>query len=173
MELEKGLKKYEIKEILIVDDTTQNLDAAKKYFSNIKVEMDYASSAQEAIKKIKNSEKGYNLIMTDLEMETPKAGLEVVKLALEKSGYVTIVTGKNYDKPETDPHHGPNTNIIPIGSSIKGKKELPEIWGNCLEESLRYIESVQGIYDAEKRHIKYVGKPSEQFKSFMMQNYEF
>ncbi|MCF7872012.1 response regulator [Candidatus Woesearchaeota archaeon] len=176
MTIEQKLTDKDIKKILVVDDREENTQAAKEYFQTIPIKTDYASSAQEAITKMKENYKAetkYDLIITDLEMETKNAGLDVVKEALNQTIYVTIATGMNYDQPE-EHGHGPSTTIMPTKESIKGKKNNPEVWEQAMKITLDYIASpeIQRSYNSAKRYKKYTGKESELFKEIMLKLYK-
>jgi len=159
MTIEQKLEELRIKRVLVVDDTAANIEAAKAEFAKYSgaVIFDYASSAADAKKKIVSQK--YDLVMTDLEMESKDSGLEVVSEASKTAAYVTVVTGANYDRLDSDAH-GPNTSVLPADKSMKGKKDKSEVWAFALEESLGWIESgdIQAIYRSAKRYEKFVGK---------------
>lgn len=172
MSIDQKVKDFKIKKILIVDDTQENIEGAKQYFKTLPVETHYALSGKEAIKEIKEAHdkgKKYDLVVTDLEMETKDAGIGVVRKALETLAYTTIVTGRNYDKSDTA-SHGPNTMIIPTRKSINGRKNKPEIWEFALRESLEYAtsEKIQNIYKSAKKYNKFIGKTPEMFVDMML-----
>lgn len=164
MSIDEKLSDMEIKKVLIVDDKTENINAAKQYFKSIPAKTEYATNSDEAIKKIKESydaEAKYDLVITDLKMETKTAGIDVVKEAILNGTYATIATGANYDKSENDPH-GPTTTIRPSGDSIRSKKDKPETWTFALEKSLDHIANYKTSPEAKalQRYEKYVGKIS-------------
>ncbi|MBN2458898.1 response regulator [Candidatus Woesearchaeota archaeon] len=162
MTLEEKLAKSEIRNILVVDDTQANLDAAKQYFARLEplgIKAEYAASAQEAQQKIQESFESkdkYGLVITDLCMESPKAGLEVVREGFEHLIYTVIATGMNYDAPGVEPdHHGPFTRIMPLNETLRGRKDDPEIWRQVLEKTMDYIAG--GSHTAIYRSIQKVG----------------
>jgi hypothetical protein len=162
MTLEDKLAKAEIRKILIVDDTSANLEAAKEYFTKLEplgVKAEYAASAQEAQQKIRDSFESkdkYGLVITDLCMESPKAGLDVVREGFEHLIYSVIATGRNYGTPGVEPdHHGPFTRIMPLDETLRGRKDDPEIWGQILEKTMDYIAG--GSHTAIYQTIKKVG----------------
>jgi len=176
MSIEEKLSELEIKKILVVDDREENLDAAKQYFQTINLHVEYATNAKDAIDKMKaayEKEEKYDFILSDLEMETKTAGLDVVKEALEQRSYVTIASGVNYDKSDTD-QHGPNTTIRPTGTSIKGKKEKPEVWKFALEESLNYIQTYKESpeFKAIERYAHFIGILPENIIDMLKIKYE-
>ncbi|GIU68896.1 MAG: hypothetical protein KatS3mg002_0132 [Candidatus Woesearchaeota archaeon] len=126
MTLEQKLTDLEIKRILVVDDRIENVLAAKQAFSKYSLaSIDYAASASEAVTMMETAfkeGKKYDLVISDMEMETKTSGLDVVKQAIVQLSYATIATGINYDRSKHEAH-GATTTILPTGSSIKGKKE--------------------------------------------------
>ena len=165
MSLDEQLEKLKIKKVLIVDDTAKNIEAAKQYFTNLNLEVDYASSEKEAISKLQKHQ--YDFIMTDQEMETRNSGVEVLKEAYKYAVDGVIVTGLNYQNSETD-NHGPSTYIKSMhgdDTHFNGKKELPEIWEKCFEKSLDLLEN-SVVHKAMARVKKYVGV-GPQFVEFL------
>lgn len=165
--LESKINEYELKNVLIVDDTKENIDAAKKYFENevkpLGVEFDYASSAKEAIEKI--DEKNYDLIFSDLVMETPKAGMDVVEKGLEKAIYTVIFTGEDHGS------HGYTTQIIPEMGHVDDKKNNPETWK---EGFSKVLNSKYAVFRAINRFRKYSEKKSlSELKEVIEKLYDF
>jgi len=172
MTLEEKIKKLEIKKMLVVDDMQGNLEAAKKYFKTLPLEIHYASSGKEAMKKIKeayNLGEKYDVVMTDLEMEAKDEGIRVARKALETLAYTALVTGRNYDKPDTA-SHGPNTLVIPPKEHINGRKNNPDVWEFALKEFLEYSDSkeIQKIYESAKRYHKFLKKAPDIFVDTML-----
>lgn len=175
MGIEEKLTSMEIRKILVVDDTPENLQAAKQYFNSLDIETQYALSSQESIEMIQKAyakNHKYDLVLTDLEMETKNSGVEVVKKALETIAYATLVTGRNYNVPD-NASHGPNTVVLPIGESMNGRKSKPEIWEFALKKSLEYVssEEIQKIYKSAKKYLKFVGKAPDIFVKHMLKTY--
>lgn len=176
MSIEQKLSEFEIENILVVDDALDNIIAAKKYFESLPINTDYASSALDAKNNIKQSvlnKSKYDLVITDLEMETPDAGLEVVRESLAITAYVTIATGKNYHMSESHAH-GPNTTVLPINESVKGKKDDARVWEEVLRYSMEHVssDSIQNIYKSEIRYERATGKKSDLFKKFVFEMYK-
>ena len=175
MSIDQKLSELEIKRILVVDDIVENVLAAKQAFAKYtNASIEYAASAKKAIEKIKlASEQGqkYDLVISDLEMETKTAGLDVVKEAILKKSYATIATGANYDRSETD-GHGPTTTIRPSGASIKSKKDKPEVWDFVMEKSLDYIAEYKESQEfSSLQRIKHIEKMPELMLEQMMDKY--
>ncbi len=175
MEIKEKLKSMGIKKILVTDDTLENLQAAKQYFNSLDIKTQYASSSQESIKMIQEAyveNHKYDLVLTDLEMETKNSGIGVVKKALETIAYATLITGRNYNAPD-NASHGPNTMVLPIGESMNGRKSMSDIWEFALEKSLEYVssEEIQLIYKSAKRYLKFIGKIPDIFVKHMLEEY--
>ena len=166
MNINEQLKQLGIESVLIVDDETKNLDAAKKYFSSIdQTRFEYASSESEAVKKIKEAfdqKKRYTFVLTDLEMEKNNSGITVATTALQHGSLYYIVTGRNYHKNEGD-HHGPSTTITPSedidGGNIfvNSKKDKDYTWEKLFQIA---VESTQlplqrGLRNALNRRYRF------------------
>ena len=161
MNIEDKIKELNITKLLIVDDTKENIIAAKNYFSEVEsLAVEYATSEKEAIKKIKKAYVAhpYSLVISDLEMETAFSGLEVCSASIEHLMMPIIATGHNYNKP-LSAAHGPVTFLKPSDKSsetIKGRKSDPLVWEGIFEKSLDYIATHKEIYESLKRYKKFV-----------------
>jgi CheY-like chemotaxis protein len=82
------------KEMLIVDDRPENLEAAKAVFPDAV----FASSAKEAIELMKKHPEKFDRVITDLEMETPAAGARVLAHAMGTMRECIVLTnaGQNH-----------------------------------------------------------------------------
>jgi CheY-like chemotaxis protein len=67
--------------ILIVDDEASIVTMLRTLFESASFEVQSASSAAEAKSRLKNSQ--FDIVMTDMRMETSGAGYEVVRAAAE------------------------------------------------------------------------------------------
>jgi CheY-like chemotaxis protein len=170
--LNKKVKKMKLEKMLIVDDTLENISAAKEYFSKQNnLEVDYSSSAKDAIEKLKS--KNYDYLMTDLEMEENKSGLDVIKEGLKQYTIGVIVTGFNYDGD--DKGHGPNTSMRPseVGS-VSGKKDDPKVWEQLHYKYKSYHEEfMKGlINESLDRYKSNVGGSCEIFAELFLNLYK-
>lgn len=177
MTLEEKIKKAEIERILIVDDTSENLKAAEQYFTSLEdygIKTDYASSAKEAkemIQKAYNGQEKYSLIISDLQMEEKRSGLEAIREGFKHEAFGFITTGINYDRDESH-GHGPTTQVEPHLGSINGRKDKPSVWEIAFEKIINYLTGEgKEITEAIKRHRKFAGKPSEGIADLMMTQY--
>ncbi|MBN2052978.1 hypothetical protein JW756_05720 [Candidatus Woesearchaeota archaeon] len=170
MGIEEKLKQAQIKRLLVVDDTNANIDAAKKFFSTIEpygVKIDYATNVNDAKALIRESirapagvDNRYSLILSDLSMEEPESGFEVIKEGIRHFTYGFIVTGRN----RIDQSHGPKTIIKPkcygIRTSINeilGTKDDVAVWEKVFSYIMDYITINEGknlfraLSDASKK----------------------
>jgi len=151
-----------IKKILIVDDTSANISMAKQYFDNIPLYIDYASSASDATQKIKSAyeDRKYDLILTDLEMESKESGFEVSREWFGHQADTFVVTWINYDRSH-DESHGPTTYVLWLKFSIKSKKDEEWTWENILEAVVDHIWwTGKRLHDSLSRSYKFTWKPS-------------
>ena len=121
-----------LQKILIADDREENRNAARVAFP----EAEIVSSAKEAIEALDREK--YDLILTDMQMETKTAGLEVIRKSYEKNilAYVLSHTGPS--------HQGESVVIRPYGGSISSKdgKRDPKTW----------IETMHRIQNPDQLH---------------------
>jgi len=86
--------------ILVVDDKPKArglLAEAAAQVSGAQVET--AGSAEEAIRKL--SVATFDVVITDLQMETPRAGLDVLQAAKAKDVYTQVIVITAYGTPQT------------------------------------------------------------------------
>ncbi len=133
--IEQLMNELEIKSVLIADDSSENLLAAKtdlQYLEQKGISIDYVSSEKEAIKRI--NEKEYNLVITDKQMEEKDSGIRV---ALEAEArlvdYVAIAT--------SFVHGGYKTELIsleldPFPKTVDFSKDKEGGWKKILERLL-------------------------------------
>lgn len=120
-----------INKILYVDDSFENGMTAMTTDSRI----DFASS----IKLIERPLKDYDCIITDMQMEHTKSGMELVERALREGKLPWVATGGTYE------HGGTfnrvkvfNSNLLKIFNKVA--KSEPIFW----KEVLEYIDQNQG-----------------------------
>jgi DNA-binding NtrC family response regulator len=83
--------------ILVVDDESDLRGQLKWAAEGTGRELFEADSAQQAIKLIQESD--FDLIVTDLKMETETAGLDVLKVAKEKDIFTQVIVITAYGTP--------------------------------------------------------------------------
>ncbi|MBU1199012.1 MAG: response regulator [Nanoarchaeota archaeon] len=175
MTLDEKLKKIDIERILVVDDASENIEAAKQYFASLEkegIQVDYAQSAQEAKQKIQEAfgeNQRYKLILSDLEMEDKKSGLEVVREGFKHFGFGIIVTGRNYHVPD-DHHHGPMTHLEPDIGFVNGRKSKPEVWAQVAQKAIDYLSEGEGknTFASLKKVGKFIPAPVDGIADSMM-----
>ncbi|WP_176722326.1 response regulator [Candidatus Thiosymbion oneisti] len=85
--------------VLVVDDEPDLLEQLKFVASKTTGgQVLKAASAMEAIRLIE--EKDFDLVITDLRMETDEAGLDVIKAAREKDLWTQVILVTAYQMPE-------------------------------------------------------------------------
>jgi|APSaa5957512576_1039674.scaffolds.fasta_scaffold71414_2 CheY-like chemotaxis protein len=175
MGLEIKLTDFVIERILVVDDTSENLDAAREYFSQLEVEVDYASSEKEAKEMIEASildRKKYNLVISDLEMECKDSGKKVLELAYTNQIMGYIATGLNYGALD-DAIHGPQTTILPLKEKIPGRKSSSFVWQLALDKILSDLgQGSKEILKSLARYEKFVGKPSPETGKMALKTFD-
>lgn len=111
--------------ILVVDDKSENLDAARQVFTDAT----FASSAEEALRILEDGI-DHDFVFTDLSMETPLAGLRVIRKAISTLRAPILVTNAGVD------HGSQLVYIIPGGiffsrwdcqDALSGKSNV-EFW---------------------------------------------
>jgi DNA-binding NarL/FixJ family response regulator len=121
-------KELGIQRILIADDTPANLEAARAVASAIpEISFAFAASAAEALKTLQEKPDDIGLVLTDLQMETPNAGVEVFERAMGFGIPAAVVT--SFD------HHGPWVRVASPAmnqEALAGEKNNPEVWSALL-----------------------------------------
>jgi DNA-binding NtrC family response regulator len=84
--------------ILVVDDGHKARDLLAEAVHISGVEVVTAGSAKEAIQAI--AQETFDVVVTDLRMETREAGLEVLKAAKEKDVYTQVIVITAYGTPQ-------------------------------------------------------------------------
>ena len=175
MSIDSKVKELDVKRVLVVDDSQENIDAAKRYFQNFEnVRFDYCVSGKEAINSIKKESErsqNYDLIMSDLEMETKEAGLDVIKQGFLNHTLGVIVTGKDYDRDDNHAH-GPATTVLPTRYSVSGRKDKEKVWSELFNNALDYLKEKKPLRESIERNKKYVGKMDEGITDLFMELYK-
>jgi CheY-like chemotaxis protein len=171
MNIEQKIKNLEINRMLVADDLSENITAAKDAFSRYsKLHVDYVSSASDAKKKIAESfaDSKYDLILSDMNMESHSSGFEVMTEAMKYHTLTAIVTGIAAGG-EGNHAHGPQTKIIIAGYEkvLEGNKSESRIWSEAFENVIDYLSGGgSSLYKSMQRYHKYVNKPSEDLEKF-------
>src|SRR5437588_7977670 len=98
---------YELARVLLVDDDPTSRLTLKTVLEAGGYNVDAAASAAEAYGKLDESE--YELVLSDLEMESPEAGLKVLAHArnMDYKPATALVTSYHNDAAPK-PHHAPS-----------------------------------------------------------------
>lgn len=77
--------------ILVVDDEELAREAIRMRLERDGHEVDTAASEAEAIEKIRTANPPYDVVVTDMVMETEKSGMEVLKAALLRDVLTEVI----------------------------------------------------------------------------------
>lgn len=122
-DLSEGLRGIGFCNIVIVDDTLINIDAARKAGEELKgINFNFCQSAKEAVEYISENLGSIDLIISDLKMETDEAGLLVVEEGFNNGIYVIVASG-GYEHSNS-----PVTKISPDINGVDGDKGDSETW---------------------------------------------
>lgn len=86
--------------ILIVDDEASIISLLRLVLEGESYEVETATSGAEAIRKL--AEQSFQLVITDIRMETPAAGFEVVRAARRKSPDMPVAVLTAFPVPTND-----------------------------------------------------------------------
>jgi CheY-like chemotaxis protein len=96
MSYTRGISEYELARVLLVDDDPTSRLTLKTVLEAGGYNVDSAASAAEAVGKLDEGE--YELVLSDLQMESPEAGLQVIahaRMMLYKPATALITTYQN------------------------------------------------------------------------------
>ena len=126
--------------VLVVDDRPKALKRLAKAAGISGAEVVTAGSAKEALQKI--AEEIFDVVVTDLHMETNEAGLEVLKGAKEKDIYTQVIVITAF---------GPGFNVesMRLGAFDYLEKNNPDI--DIDEELKRQVNSALAFRSAKLR----------------------
>ena len=116
---------YDLARVLLVDDDPTSRLTLKTVLEAGGYHVDAAASAAEAVGKLDEGE--YELVLSDLEMESPEAGLKVIahaRMMAYKPATALITTYQNGKTP-TAPRHQNSMLIKP--------EDIPELLGKVAE----------------------------------------
>lgn len=162
------MSEIQIKRVLVVDDSPENLEAARKFFKSVEgVEVIFftdSQKAKEAISDAYHRQEKYDLVITDLEMETEFAGMSVARTAVEHQVMPFIVTGK-----AGSGSHGPSISVEPARVSVSGLKSDVVVWEKIWQVILDYLSrDGRAIYLSLARYYEYIGKSSQSISELFL-----
>ena len=146
--LEKRLLQLEINKILIADDTPENLAAARELEKLLpRIKFDFFASGKEITAAINRNPAAVDLVLTDLDMETPKAGLDVLQMAWELRIPALIISGGHKH------HNQPIVKVVPAScsvgcggkNSIGTEKNVTTTWVKALEMFVKSCASPNDV----------------------------
>ncbi|MCX7801215.1 MAG: response regulator [Fimbriimonadales bacterium] len=82
--------------ILVIDDEEDVLRALKRRFEREGWHVDLAESASEAISKLSEAEHPYDVVVTDMSMEDPQAGVRVLQAAFARDLFAQVIVMTAY-----------------------------------------------------------------------------
>lgn len=82
--------------ILVIDDEEDVCRAVKRRLERQGYIVDTALSAAEGIEKIQASDEAYDVIVTDMSMEDPEAGIHVLQAAFGKDIFAEVIVMTAY-----------------------------------------------------------------------------
>ncbi len=77
--------------ILVVDDEEEVRAAVARRLTRDGLKVDTATCQEEAVEKLKAANPTYDVVMTDMVMETPDAGVNVLKAAAEEDIFTEVI----------------------------------------------------------------------------------
>ena len=132
------LKKLNIKRIIIADDMSDNLDAAKQFADNLPyVNFEFYERGDLIIAQIPDRYKEIDLILTDRQMESNDAGLDVAEAAWEYLIPTFVCTGGYQHQNLPVVKVEPSRLSLPDGMD----KDDPALWEKTLEGILNLATS--------------------------------
>jgi CheY-like chemotaxis protein len=115
---------YDLARVLLVDDDPTSRLTLKTVLEAGGYHVDSAASAAEAVGKLDEGE--YELVLSDLQMESPEAGLKVIGHArmMDYKPATALIT--TYQNGKTDPAKHPNSMLIK-------PEDIPELLGKVAD----------------------------------------
>lgn len=77
--------------ILVIDDEQEVREALKRRLEREGYEVSLADSQREGIEAIAEANEPFDLIVTDMLMETPESGIEIIKAAAERDVFTELI----------------------------------------------------------------------------------
>jgi hypothetical protein len=134
-----------VTKMFVADDRPENLDAARAIAATMpNIRFEFFTTAAEVIQAILNDLVDVSLVLTDVEMETKAAGLDVFQLCY---GYrIPVVVITEYD-------HGKNVHakcaspwILNGRFDLKGSKINPNAWHEVMATFVDAAETYKNIH---------------------------
>ncbi|MFA6476107.1 MAG: hypothetical protein WCV68_01680 [Candidatus Paceibacterota bacterium] len=140
MDLQNGLTGLGINRILVADDTAENLDAARSLAELLPgIVFEFFTSGASVIEEIQRDPGSVGLVITDRQMETENAGIDVAAFGWGMMVPVIVASGGYQHAGSTQ------VRIAPVGAAIDGSKNSPAVWEEILKEFLANVESRKSL----------------------------
>lgn len=82
--------------VLVIDDEQDVLRAVRRRLERAGYAVETANSAAEGIEKIHSAEPPYEVVVTDMSMDTPEAGLQVLHAATSRDMFAEVIVMTAY-----------------------------------------------------------------------------
>jgi len=82
--------------VLVIDDEEGVLASVKRRLERHGLEVTSASLAEDGIRLIQNSQIPYDVIVTDMSMESPESGIQVLQAALKRDVIASVIVMTAY-----------------------------------------------------------------------------
>jgi DNA-binding NtrC family response regulator len=82
--------------VLVIDDEEGVLNAVRRRLERSGYDVSTASSAAEGLEAIKNAEKSFDVVVTDMSMDSPDAGLHVLQAAFSRDLFAEVIVMTAY-----------------------------------------------------------------------------
>lgn len=82
--------------ILVVDDEEDVRRAVQKRLERQGFEVETAASAEEGIEMIQQAEQAFDVIVTDMSMEDPEAGVQILQAAFGRDVFAEVIVMTAY-----------------------------------------------------------------------------
>jgi len=77
--------------VLVVDDEQDVRQAVKRRLERQGLDVDTADSSEEGIERIKTAPEPYDVIVTDMSMEDPEAGIQILQAAFMRDVFAEVI----------------------------------------------------------------------------------
>jgi CheY-like chemotaxis protein len=136
---------FELARVLLVDDDPTSRLTLQTVLEASGYHVDSAASAAEAVGKLDEQE--YQLVLSDLQMESPEAGLKVLahaRMMAYKPATAIVTTYQNTKSPQTTPQKQVRTLVKPEdvpGLLAKVANLISERAARKVQREMRHVTS--------------------------------
>lgn len=86
--------------VLVIDDEDGVRNAVRRRLEREGFRVDTAENAPEGIEKIRDASTAYSVIVTDMSMDEPTSGLNVLQAAFSRDGFAEVIVMTAYGNVE-------------------------------------------------------------------------